>query len=122
MVDRCEADIASRLVHQCLHLLFLKYDGAFDRLHAFTEVLEENLYPSLESRLPSLEYEKVFHLYLLSTLDQKVAFRKELKKVIARGIERVNSFLDEVFTQRDSDEKALYREIILHPSALKGYS
>jgi hypothetical protein len=30
-----------------------------------------------------------------------VAFRKELKKVIARGIERVNSFLDEVFTQRD---------------------
>jgi DNA polymerase elongation subunit (family B) len=70
-------------------------------LHAFTEVFEENLYPSLESRLPSLEYEKVFHLYLLSTLDQKVAFRKELKKVIARGIERVNSFLDEVFTQRD---------------------
>ncbi len=76
MVDKCDAEIASRLVHQCLHILFLKYDGAYGRLEAFTEVLEENMYPSLQSQLPSLEYEKVFHLYLLSTLDQKVAFRK----------------------------------------------
>ena len=78
----------------------MKYNGSFEKLNEYADLLEENMYPDLSEQLPAIEYEKVFHLYLLSTLDSRVAFRKELKRVLARGIERVNSFLDEIFTEK----------------------
>jgi hypothetical protein len=59
------------------------------------------MYENLK-HLPGLEYEKIFHLYLINSLNDPkgpVAFRKELKRVMARSIEKVNSFLHELFDQ-----------------------
>lgn len=122
MVDHCEPSIAQILVHQCLHIIFLKSNGDFTRLHPYIEVLEENLYADLSDSLPSLEYEKVFHLYLLSTLPSKVAFRKELKRVLARGIERINAFLSDAFAEREQSEREIYTQMMLEPQAIAGYT
>ncbi len=81
-------------------MLFLKHPLNFSLLVPYAELLDENAYPILSKNLPTIEYEKIFHLFLLTSLKDKTAFRKELKKTIARKIERVNAFLDGLFAEK----------------------
>jgi hypothetical protein len=50
-----------------------------------------------------------------------VAFRKELKRVIARGIENIHFFLEDLFDEKTENERNLFTEIMMHPTALSGY-
>ena len=82
----------------------MKYPLETARLTKFSEILEENMYDSLKKLLPGLEYEKIFHLYLFNSLNlpqAPIAFRKELKRVEARNIDRINDFLYEIFEKEN---------------------
>ena len=71
------------------------------KINKYSDLLEENMYEHLK-HLPGLEYEKIFHLYLINSLNDPkgpVAFRRELKRVMARSIEKVNNFLNELYVQ-----------------------
>lgn len=78
----------------------MKYPLEVSKIAEFSDLLEENMYNSLKKVLPGLEYEKVFQLYLLNSLktpQSPIAFRKELKRVSARNIEKIRTFLGEIF-------------------------
>lgn len=99
-MDQLDPTIASRLVHQSIQLYFMKYPLEVSKIAKFSDLLEENMYNSLKKVLPGLEYEKVFQLYLLNSLktsQSPIAFRKELKMVSARNIEKIKTFLGEIF-------------------------
>lgn len=125
LLDKLSQNVASRLLHKYLQLLFMKYPYNYELLHKYSELLEENRYDSLKRVLPDIEYEKVFKLYLLNNLgteDSVIAFRTEMKKVLARNIAKVTRFLQENIKEQLRSDNSLFEDIIKYPNKLKGHN
>lgn len=124
LVDKLDQSIATKLVHQCLQLLYTKYPYSQDKISPYSYVLEENAFQSLK-QLPSIEYEKVFTLHLLNSLGtsaSKSMFRRELKRVMARNIDKINTLIGEMRKAESLSAGSLFTQIMKLPHNLVGYN
>lgn len=125
IVDELEPSVSAKYVHQSIQLYFSKYPFEFSKIAKFSDLLDENMYDSLKKTLPGLEYEKIFQLYLLNSLNMPqapIAFRKELKRVCARNIEKIRVFLEEVFGKEAQRVENCKLSVVKYQQVLEGYN